>query len=105
MSNPIQDQIKKTIQENPVVIFMKGTPDAPQCGFSSQAVRCLKMAGANPVGVNVLADPQLRHEIKVFSNWPTLPQVFINGEFIGGCDIVTEMYDSGELKEKLSGKI
>ena len=101
MSDPIQQKIKETVEANPVVIFMKGTPEAPQCGFSSQAVKCLKSAGANVVGVNVLADPAIRQGIKAFTNWPTIPQIFIKGKFIGGSDIVSEMFESGELQKLL----
>lgn len=96
-----QTKIKEVIEKNPVVIFMKGTPDAPQCGFSAQAVKCLKAAGATPVGVDVLADNTIRQGIKAFTNWPTIPQIFIKGKFIGGADIVTEMFEQGELKELL----
>ena len=94
-----QDQIKDIISKNKVVIFMKGTPNAPQCGFSAQAVQMLTLAGAQPVGVDVLSNPEIRQGIKEFTNWPTIPQIFLNGEFIGGCDIVSEMYQRGELKK------
>jgi len=100
----MQQQIKDTVSKNKVVIFMKGTPEAPQCGFSAQAINMLKEAGAKSVvGVDVLADPSIRQGVKDFTQWPTLPQIFINGEFIGGCDIVTEMFERGELQEKLKG--
>jgi len=95
----VKDWIKETVEKNSVVLFMKGTGQFPQCGFSSKAVQMLQSAGAaNVVTVNVLEDPELREGIKVYSNWPTIPQLYINGEFIGGCDIMTEMHASGELQ-------
>ncbi len=97
----IQSKIKEIVDNNKIVVFMKGTPDAPQCGFSAQVIQVLNAVGAKPVGINVLADPEVRNGIKEFTNWPTIPQIFVNGKYIGGCDIVTEMYDNGELKEKL----
>lgn len=97
----IQSKIKETIEQNKIVIFMKGTPEAPQCGFSAQVIQVFQALGAKPLGVNVLADPAVRSGIKEFTNWPTIPQVFINGKFIGGCDIVTEMYERGELKAEI----
>ncbi len=100
-----QDYIKETITKNPVVVFMKGSPEMPQCGFSAQTIKCLSAAGASTVvGIDVLADPTIRQGVKDFTQWPTIPQVFINGEFVGGCDIVTEMYQSGQLKEVLAKK-
>lgn len=98
----IQEQIKKTIDENNVVLFMKGTADFPQCGFSGKVVQILKACGANFKDVNVLADPEMRQGIKDFTNWPTIPQLYIRGEFIGGCDIVTELFESGELQKLLA---
>jgi len=97
------DQIKQIINENHVVLFMKGTTDFPQCGFSGKVVQILKACNAHFKDVNVLADPDIRQGIKDYANWPTIPQLYIKGEFIGGCDIVTELYESGELQEKLSG--
>jgi len=94
----VQSKIKDLVEKNKVVIFMKGTPESPMCGFSAQSVQCLKAVGAPLVGVDVLSDPEIRQGIKEFTNWPTIPQIFIKGEFIGGCDIVTEMYQRGELK-------
>lgn len=96
-----QSKIKEIVEKNKVVIFMKGTPDAPQCGFSAQSIQVLRASGLNPVGINVLADPEVRAGIKEFTQWPTIPQIFINGKFIGGCDIVTEMFERGELKSLL----
>lgn len=101
--NQVQDRIKSIIENNKFVIFMKGIPEAPQCGFSAQAVQCLTNAGAKDLkGIDVLSDPELRQGIKEFSQWPTIPQIYINGEFIGGCDIVTEMFQNGELKEMIA---
>ncbi len=96
----IQELIKKQIEENSIILFMKGTAQFPQCGFSSRAVTLLKNCGAATFAVvNVLENPEIREGIKVFSNWPTIPQLYINGEFIGGSDIMGELYESGELKE------
>jgi monothiol glutaredoxin len=92
-----QDQIRKEISENPVVLYMKGTPQFPQCGFSSQVVQILDYIGAPYASVNVLADAEIRQGIKEFSSWPTIPQLYVKGEFVGGCDIVREMFQSGEL--------
>lgn len=99
----IDEIIKKQISENSVILYMKGTPQFPQCGFSSRAVHLLKECGAGGfASVNVLEHPEIREGIKIFSNWPTIPQLYINGEFIGGCDIMGEMYESGELQELLN---
>ncbi len=97
-----QEQIKKTIDENNIVLFMKGTPDFPQCGFSSRVVQILRSCDVDFVGVNVLSDSELRQGIKDFTNWPTIPQLYIRGEFVGGCDIVTELFESGELQKMLT---
>ncbi|OHC64143.1 MAG: monothiol glutaredoxin, Grx4 family [Rhodocyclales bacterium GWA2_65_20] len=100
----VQQQIKETVTTNPVVLYMKGTPQFPQCGFSSKAVQILKACGVKDiVGVNVLADPDIRQGIKDYANWPTIPQLYIRGEFIGGSDIMAEMYEAGELQQKLAG--
>ena len=96
--HPVIDQIRKDIADNDVVLFMKGTPMFPQCGFSAAVVQVLTHSGVKFKGVNVLADPELRQGIKEFSNWPTIPQLYVKGEFIGGCDIVREMAESGELE-------
>lgn len=102
----VQQQIKETVTGNPVVLYMKGTPQFPQCGFSAKAVQILKACGVkNIVGVNVLADPDLRQGIKDYANWPTIPQLYVKGEFIGGSDIMTEMYEAGELQQKLEGLV
>ena len=100
----IQTQIAEDVKNNPVVLFMKGTPDFPQCGFSSVAVQILTHLGAKFEARNVLADPELRDGIKTFSNWPTIPQLYVKGEFVGGCDILKEMYQSGELETFLQEK-
>jgi monothiol glutaredoxin len=98
-----QERIRKQVTENKVVLYMKGTPEAPQCGFSASAVQMLEACGANEVAtVDVLADPDIRQGIKQFSNWPTIPQLYVGGEFIGGADIMREMYQSGELKKILA---
>ena len=98
----VKDWIKETVEKNQVVLFMKGTGQFPQCGFSSKAVQLLQASGAaNIVTVNVLEDPEVRQAIKEYSNWPTIPQLYINGEFIGGSDIMTEMYENGELQAML----
>ncbi len=97
-----KEQIQQTITTNPVVLFMKGNPQTPQCGFSATAVQILKACGVNTfASVDVLADPDIRQGIKDFSNWPTVPQLYVNGEFIGGCDIMKEMYQAGELQKQL----
>ena len=100
--NPVHDFIAKAVAENPVVLFMKGVPEAPQCGFSAQVVQILDHLGADFVGVNVLQNDQLRDGIKAFSDWPTIPQLYVKGEFVGGCDIVREMFQAGELKTLLA---
>lgn len=93
----IQERIQQTVQDHPILLFMKGTPQFPMCGFSSRAVQALKTAGAQFTSVNVLEDPDIRANLPRYSNWPTFPQLFINGELIGGCDITLELQDSGEL--------
>ena len=103
-TSPVHAFIAKTVQENPVVLFMKGTPDEPKCGFSSVVVQILDHVGVDFVGVDVLQDEGLRNEIKAFSDWPTIPQLYVQGEFVGGSDIVREMFQSGELKPFLSEK-
>jgi len=96
-----QEQIKKVIEDNNVMLFMKGNPDFPQCGFSGRMVQILNACGAKFASTDVLADDQIRQGIKDYSNWPTIPQLYINGEFVGGSDIVMEMYENGELQAKL----
>jgi monothiol glutaredoxin len=102
MDNSVAERIKSDIQSNDVVLYMKGTPVFPQCGFSSTVVQVLTHLGVKFKGIDVLTDPSLREGIKQFSNWPTIPQLYVKGEFLGGCDIVREMYESGELQELLS---
>jgi monothiol glutaredoxin len=101
MSNPLRDQIQAAIQDNDVILFMKGTPDMPRCGFSARTVAALEALGKPFAAVDILPDPRIRQELSAVSNWPTIPQLFVGGELIGGCDIVTEMYESGELAEAL----
>jgi len=98
----IHDVIKKQVSGNKVVLYMKGTPDFPQCGFSANAIGILRACGVDqPYTVNVLESPDIRQGIKEYANWPTIPQLYVNGEFVGGSDIMTEMYQSGELKKLL----
>ena len=104
MDSTTQDRIRQQVGEAPVVLFMKGTPVFPQCGFSAAVVQILSHLGVKFKGIDVLTDPSVRQGIKEFSNWPTIPQLYVNGEFIGGCDIVTEMFQSGELATLLSDK-
>ena len=99
-----QDQIRQTVTDNEVVLFMKGTKTMPQCGFSSRVAGVLNFMGVEFQDVNVLADDDIRQGIKDFSDWPTIPQLYVKGEFVGGCDIITEMTLSGELDELLSAK-
>ena len=99
-----QELIKKQVTEHPVVLYMKGTPDFPQCGFSANVVNILKACGVQDFfSVNVLEDPAIRQGIKEYANWPTIPQLYVKGEFVGGSDIVKEMYQSGELQKLLEG--
>ncbi len=93
------DKIKQQVSSNGIILYMKGTPQAPQCGFSGKSVQLLQACGAEFASVNVLADPEIRDGIKQFSNWPTIPQLYIKGEFIGGCDIITDLYQKGELQK------
>ena len=101
VSTQIHEAIESAISENPVILFMKGTPDQPMCGFSARTVAILQSVGQPFAAVNILPDPRIRQELSAISNWPTIPQLFIDGEFVGGCDIVTEMYESGELQTAL----
>ena len=103
-ANVIHDFIAKAIADHPVVLFMKGVPDSPQCGFSAICVHILDHLGVDFVGVNVLQSDDLRNGIKTFSDWPTIPQLYVKGEFVGGADIVREMFQSGELKPLLIDK-
>ncbi|MGE0875080.1 MAG: Grx4 family monothiol glutaredoxin [Burkholderiales bacterium] len=100
----VQDKIRSQVTSHPVVLYMKGTPQMPQCGFSAMAVQALQACGVKEVfTVNVLADQEIRQGIKEFANWPTIPQLYVNGEFVGGSDIMREMYQSGELQKLLEG--
>jgi monothiol glutaredoxin len=100
-SNPIREAIKGAISENPVILFMKGTPDAPGCGFSARVSAILESLDQPFAAVDVLPDPRIRQELSALSNWPTIPQLFLDGELVGGCDIISEMYESGELQQAL----
>ena len=102
--NEVFERIRGDVAESPVVLFMKGTPVFPQCGFSSTVVQALTHLGVKFKGIDVLQDPGLRDGIKAFSNWPTIPQLYVKGEFVGGCDIVREMFESGELEALLKEK-
>ena len=100
-NNPMREAIQTAISENPVILFMKGTPEAPACGFSARTVACLQSLGQPFAAVDVLPDQRIRQELSALSNWPTIPQLFVDGELVGGCDIVMEMYQSGELAQTL----
>jgi monothiol glutaredoxin len=100
-TNPMRDAIESAIAEHHVILFMKGTPEQPMCGFSARTVAILESVGAPFAAVDVLPDPRIRQELSALSNWPTIPQLFVDGDLVGGCDIVTEMYESGELQETL----
>jgi monothiol glutaredoxin len=99
--NPIREALTEAIGEHEVLLFMKGTPEAPACGFSARTVATLEALGAPFAAVDILPDPRIRQELSALSNWPTIPQLFVKGELVGGCDIVTEMYESGELAQAL----
>ena len=100
-TNPMRDAIQEAIAENPVILFMKGNPDAPACGFSARTVGILRSLGTQFAAVDILPDPRIRQELSALSNWPTIPQLFVGGELVGGCDIISEMYESGELAQTL----
>ncbi len=100
-SNPIRDAIQQAIDEHSVILFMKGTPEQPACGFSARTVAALQALGTPFAAVDILPDPRIREELSAISNWPTIPQLFVGGDLIGGCDIVTEMFESGELAQTL----
>ena len=97
----IRDFLQQAIDENPVILFMKGTPEAPACGFSARTAAALNALGTSYAALDILPDPRIRQELSAISNWPTIPQLFIDGKLVGGCDIVTEMYETGELAELL----
>jgi monothiol glutaredoxin len=104
MTSPTEARIQREITENPIMLYMKGNPQFPQCGFSSRVVQILNHLGVKYNSANVLEDAELREGIKAFSQWPTIPQLYVAGEFVGGCDIVTEMFQSGELESLLKEK-
>lgn len=99
----INDKINEQVSNNKVMLYMKGTPQFPQCGFSGKAVQILQACGTEFGSADVLSDPEIRQGIKDFSNWPTIPQLYVNGQFIGGCDIMIEMFENGELQKVISG--
>jgi monothiol glutaredoxin len=101
MADQVAERIKQDITDNPVLLYMKGTPVFPQCGFSAAVVQILTTMGVKFKGIDVLSDPEIREGIKTFSQWPTIPQLYVKGEFVGGCDIIREMYESGELQDYL----
>ena len=103
-NQPVFERIQSEIDSTPIVLFMKGVPNAPQCGFSAAVCQALMLAGVEFKGVNVLADMEIREGIKQFSNWPTIPQLYVKGEFVGGCDIMKEMFQSGELQAFMAEK-
>jgi monothiol glutaredoxin len=98
----IMDKIAKQLAENPVILFMKGSPEFPQCGFSGRAVQILDHCGADYAYFNIFEDPELRENLKIYSNWPTFPQLYINGELVGGCDIMVDLFQKGELQKLLA---
>lgn len=104
MDQTVAERIKRDIADNDVVLYMKGTPVFPQCGFSAAVVQVLSHLGVKFKGIDILVDPALRQGIKEFTNWPTIPQLYVKGEFVGGCDIVREMYETGELQDLLRDK-
>lgn len=97
-ANNVLDTIKQQIDGNPIILYMKGSPDAPQCGFSAQTVQCLVSCGQRFAYVDILSNPDIRATLPGYANWPTFPQLYVEGELVGGCDIITEMHDSGELQ-------
>jgi monothiol glutaredoxin len=102
--NPMRDAIQKAIDENHVILFMKGNPDQPACGFSARTAACLGALGVRYAALDILPDPRIRQELSAVSGWPTIPQLFVDGQLVGGCDIVTEMFQSGELAELLGAE-
>jgi len=103
-TNPVMERIKAEVERHPIVLFMKGTPQFPMCGFSGQLVQILDHLGVSYKGINVLESDEIRTAIKTYSNWPTIPQLYVKGEFVGGCDIVREMFQAGELQQALKEK-
>ncbi len=105
MTTELNQRIEQQLNSNPILLYMKGTPDFPQCGFSAQTVAALKHVDADFAYINIFEDQDVREGLKVYSNWPTFPQLYINGELMGGCDIVLEMYKNGELKSAVNGAL
>ena len=105
LSEEVVATIKEQIEKNPILLYMKGSPAAPQCGFSAQTVQCLIACGERFAYVDILANPEIRATLPGYADWPTFPQLYVNGELVGGCDIVTEMFESGELKELIAGAV
>lgn len=103
MTNPVFEKIESQIKGHPIVLYMKGTPEMPQCGFSAHVVKCLQNFDTDFAYVNILENEDIRQGLKEYSNWPTFPQLYVKGELVGGCDIVSEMYESGELETLLKG--
>jgi len=101
MSEEVIDVIKSQIEENPILLYMKGSPQAPQCGFSAQTVQCMVACGQRFAYVDILSNPEIRATLPTFANWPTFPQLWVEGELVGGCDIITEMFEAGELQTLL----
>ena len=101
MSEEVIDVIKSQIEENPILLYMKGSPQAPQCGFSAQTVQCMVACGQRFAYVDILSNPEIRATLPTFANWPTFPQLWVDGELVGGCDIITEMFEAGELETLL----
>jgi monothiol glutaredoxin len=104
MDNTANERIRQDVNDNPVVLFMKGSPVFPQCGFSAAVVQILSHLGVKFKGIDVLSDPEIRQGVKEFSNWPTIPQLYVKGEFVGGCDIIREMFETGELQQLFEQK-
>ncbi len=104
MSDAVIDSIRSQISENPIILYMKGSPQAPQCGFSARTVQCLMECGERFAFVDILSNPEIRATLPQFSDWPTFPQLYVAGELVGGCDIVSEMFDAGELQELIKAK-
>ena len=99
MTDPVLDSIREQVTNNPIILYMKGSPQAPQCGFSARTVQALMACGERFAYVDILSNPEIRANLPQFSDWPTFPQLFVNGELVGGCDIITEMFEAGELQE------
>ena len=105
MSEEVVATIEKQIQENPILLYMKGSPQAPQCGFSAQTVQCMVSCGQKFAYVDILSNPEIRYTLPGYANWPTFPQLWVDGELVGGCDIITEMFESGELETLLTSAV